>query len=80
MTSVGWRGRLHNAAESLRLQGQPAKARTTSEEALGIRRGIDDPASVATSLFGVGQIAASQGDLAAAKRFLSEGLEMDRKL
>ena len=71
---------LHNAAEALRLQGQLARARATSEEALSIRRGIDDPASVATSLFGVGQVAAAQGDLASARRLLAEGLEMDRRL
>ena len=63
---------LFNRAESLKLQGEIAQARQTAEEALRIRRGIDEPASLATSLSGLGQINAVAGDLPAAKQLLTE--------
>jgi tetratricopeptide (TPR) repeat protein len=64
---------LYNAGESLKLQGEIARARTTYEEALSIRRTIEDPASVATSLYGVGHIAGVQGDLATAEKGAQRG-------
>ena len=69
-------------AESLRLQGQSGpRASHGRARRSTIRRGIDDPASVATSLFGVGaRPPRSKATWPAGARLLTEGLEMDRKL
>jgi tetratricopeptide (TPR) repeat protein len=71
---------LHNDAEVLFQQGNLTRARAVEEEALGIRRGIDDPASLSTSLTGLAQVAAAQGDLPTAKQLLAEGMAIDRRL
>ena len=68
-----WRARSTTRPKRFGFRANLARARATGREALEIRRGIDDPASVATSLFGVGVTAAQEGDLAARRASAHRG-------
>ncbi len=74
------RGRVLNLAGNLAFwQGEFESARASHEEALAIRRSLNDPGGIAASLNNLGNVAERQGDYARAQTYYEESLRLRRE-
>jgi non-specific serine/threonine protein kinase len=71
---------LHWAGNLAFRQGDYREARARHEEALAVRRGIDDQAGIAASLDSLGAVAHDQGDHAGSLAFFEEALAIRREM